>query len=69
MANFKKDWKTSEFKDVLIKNGYEFNRRTGSHEIWKNENRTFQKSITITNKDLKNVIIYRLIKQYNLQVS
>lgn len=65
----KRDWKTSEFMDVLKNNGYKWNRTNGSHQIWKNENKTFNKSITIKGSGLKNVIIRRLIKENNLVVS
>jgi predicted RNA binding protein YcfA (HicA-like mRNA interferase family) len=65
----KRDWKTSEFMDLLKKNGYKCDRIKGSHQIWKNENKTFNKSITITSNHLKNVIIRRLIKENDLVVN
>lgn len=53
------------FVKILKYNGYEFDRRSGDHHIYKNGN---GRSISV-NFHLNKVVALRLIKEYNLIVN
>lgn len=59
-----KSFSARDFKRVLKKNGYKKIRQTGSHEIYKKDNRT----ISVPGIKLNRMIARRLIKENNLEV-
>lgn len=56
--------KTREFIRLLNKNGYSRVHSTGSHLKYRKGERV----LTITSKNLNNMIARRLIKEYQLEV-
>ena len=57
--------KTREFIQLLTKNGYSRVHSTGSHLKYRKGDRV----LTITSKNLNNMIARRLIKEYGLEVA
>lgn len=58
-----KDYKSEEFKRVLIANGFELDRSHGGHLIYKRNNDT----IVITKNKINKMICRRMIKTYGLK--
>lgn len=52
-----------EFKRLLLDNGFEFYRQTGSHRIYKRGNET----LSMPTSSPSQTCLYDLIKQYNLK--
>ncbi len=52
-----------EFKRLLLDNGFEYVRQTGSHIIYKRDNET----LSMPSHKPSQTCLYDLIKQYNLK--
>lgn len=61
----KKTYNIREVKQIIRDNGYRFDRQTGSHEIYKNDEGD---SITIKSTKCNKMIFQRLVKEHNLQI-
>lgn len=60
-----KEYTFREFRTLLRRNGYVFQRTAGDHQIYSNDKNTI--SIPFHGKDLNRMLVRRLIKENNLK--
>jgi predicted RNA binding protein YcfA (HicA-like mRNA interferase family) len=58
-----KSYTPKEIIDLLIKNGFEFVRAKGSHQIFVNRQTGMRTVVPLHNKDLKKGILHSILKQ------
>lgn len=63
-----KTYKYKEFKKILNKNGFQLDRISGDHFIYKSKNERLHISIPLRGNDIKPFYTAKLIKRFNLVV-